>query len=561
MTKISKKTITVLAMCIGIFLCMLDTTIMNIALPAMQNGLNIPLNSLSWALNVYTILFATLTIPIGKLAEILGRNKVYIIGLISFMIGAIFCGSANTLSFLILGRAVQSISAAIIFPASMTIGISTTTIQSRKKTIAALGVTQGLAAVLGPVIGGIVTQFAGWRWIFFINLPMIIIALTLCLLVLPLKNESKITEKIDWIGSLLSMITLFSLVLALIKGNDWGWNNIKIISLLISSFAGLLAFILTEKKVNNPMVDLKLFSNRQFNGAAVAIILSNLFLVGVNVILPTFFTKVENKTELIAALLITPISFMVFIFSPIAAVLIDKIGARIIIATGFLSMAISYFLLFNIDPNNLQELVPTCLLLGFGYGIIAGPITVLAASDFKGSLLTSSQSVSGVLRQIGITLAVAIFVSTLTGNITTQKNKSIVQAQQITSQMKVPVKYQQDTLTQAKKAIKTGSGESNSKQSQEKVIKKETNLVLTEKHLNQAPPTVKKLVSNQVATRVNKIFVSINQSAKQISEQTKSNMKLAYTDLYKGAFIFVLLSPLSALLFDKKNNKSTKNRA
>lgn len=543
------------AMCIGIFISMLDTTIMNIALPAIQTGLKVPLNSLSWALNVYTILFATLTIPIGKLADIFGQHKVYLIGLGGFLIGSLVCGTAPSLSQLIIGRAIQSISAAIVFPTSMTIGISTSNSKTRQKTIAALGVTQGLATVLGPVIGGIVTQFVGWRWIFFINIPIVLISLILCLTQLQFKNEKHTSEKIDWLGSITSMAMLFSLVLALIKGNDWGWTSFTTLALFGISLLSLILFIFTENKIKSPMIDFKLFKNRQFNGSAVAIVLSNLFLVGVNVILPTFFTKVENKSELTAALLITPISLMIFIFSPIAAVLIDKVGARIIIFLGFSSMAISYYLLYHIDPNNLSQLIPTCLFLGFGYGIIAGPITVLAASDFKGSLLTASQSVSGVLRQIGVTLAVAIFVSGLTSNVIFQKNKSVQQADTITQKMSVPEKYRSDTYKNAKKTILNGDSQTHANKNKPAIIKRETASIIATQKLENAPKNIKDNIQVQVTKKVDSIFKTIDSTANEISSKTKSNIKLAYTNLYKNAFGFVVVSVLCTILFEKKKIK------
>ena len=159
MNNMSKSKLTVVASCIGIFLCMLDTTIMNIALPAIQIGLNVNLNDLSWALNIYTILFATLTIPLSKLSEKLGMHKFYVGGMIIFLLGSLISAFSSNITILIFGRAFQSLGAAVVFPLSMTIGISTVEISDRTKVIAALGVTQGLAAALGPLIGEVLTQF------------------------------------------------------------------------------------------------------------------------------------------------------------------------------------------------------------------------------------------------------------------------------------------------------------------------------------------------------------------------------------------------------------------
>lgn len=240
MTK-KNKILTVVAMCISIFLCMLDTTVMNIALPAIQNNFHVSLNNLSWALNIYTILFASLTIPLSKLAEKFGMNLVYIIGLIIFFAGSSVSSTSPNLTILIIGRGIQSLGAAILFPLSMTIGINVVNINTRKIVIAALGITQGLAAALGPTIGGILTQFMGWHSIFSINIPFIIFALIICLFTLNF-SEEKVKEENDYLGSLLGIILLSSLSLILTQGRNWGWHSHIIILLcfiFILTFVGL----------------------------------------------------------------------------------------------------------------------------------------------------------------------------------------------------------------------------------------------------------------------------------------------------------------------------------
>ncbi len=419
-----KRLFAIIAMCVGIFLCMLDTTVMNIALPAIQDSLKVNLNDLQWSLNVYTIIFASLTIPLSKLAEKFGKHKFYLLGLLTFMGGSLISALSSDLNFLIFGRGIQSIGAAIVFPLSMTIGINTVSLNTRKSVIAALGVTQGLAAALGPTIGGVLTQFLGWRWIFLINLPLMVISFIICLVCLDLQ-ERKEKAKIDYLGALISMATLFSLTLGLVQGRDWGWTSFNILTLLISSAVLLILFILWEKGCQDPMVPLNLFKNKEFMGSAIAIILSNVFLVAVTVVLPTYFTRVQSKTELEAALLVTPITAMIFIFSPLAAFIIDKLGPRLVIASGFTLMAAAYILFTKIDMADSTQTTLTCLILGTGYGIIAGPITVLAASDFTGNLLTASQSVAGVLRQVGIVLAVAVYVTGLYTNLGTAKKEAI----------------------------------------------------------------------------------------------------------------------------------------
>lgn len=281
----------VLTMAIGIFLCILDTTVMNIALPAIQTGLSTDLAHLSWALNIYTVLFASLTIPLGRIADIFGRARLYIIGLIVFVLGSLASGLAVNDMTLIIGRGVQSIGAAIVFPASMTIGIKSVSMNKRNTAIAMLGITQGLAAALGPTIGGVVTQFFSWRGIFLINVPFILLSLILCIKLLDLNESHHKTEKIDFSGSLFSMITLFSLTLLLVKGSDWGWTSAKILGLITICIGALIIFILVESRVAQPMIPLALFKDKQFVGSAIATVSSGMFLAALLVLMPSFFTK------------------------------------------------------------------------------------------------------------------------------------------------------------------------------------------------------------------------------------------------------------------------------
>ncbi len=441
-----KSTKVIAMMMIGIFLCMLDTTVMNIALPAIQTGLNTDLTHLSWALNIYTVLFASLAIPLGRLADVWGRGRMYLIGLGLFGIGSLTSGLSLSVGLLITGRAIQSIGAAIVFPASMTIGIQSVALSRHTGVIASLGVMQGLAAALGPTIGGAVTQFWGWRGIFLINVPLVAVALCGCIAWLSWRHPSHGQVKLDLGGSALVMTTLLALTLVLVKGNDWGWTSRVVLSLGVTSALTLIAFVWMEAHVSAPMVPLALFKDRQFNGAALATVLSGVFMVGLLVLMPSFFTKVQSKTELMAAIMITPASMMIFIFSPISGFLLAKLGARRVIFSGSLAIATGYGVLSLMSPSQYWQFALAALLVGAGYGTIIGPITVLAAGDFTGELLTASQSVIGVFRQIGTSLAVAIFVSALAANLTTAKTQIRTYATTMVTTLSIPKQAKRDTL-------------------------------------------------------------------------------------------------------------------
>ena len=548
----------ILAMSIGIFLCMLDTTVMNVALPAIQSSLAVHLDKLSWALNIYTILFATLTIPLSKLAERWGINKTYIVGLLIFISGSMISAVAQNLLSLIIGRAGQSIGAAIVFPLSLTIGISSVDLAARKGVIAVLGITQGLASALGPTIGGCVTQFWSWRWIFIINIPLSLFSLLICFLGLTL-NETKQKEPLDLWGSLFSMITLFAFTLALVQGRAWGWHSETIMGLFITALVALILFIICESQSQHPMVPLALFGNQEFTGAAITIVCSNLFLVAVTVILPTYFTKIQNKTELTAAFLITPITGMIFIFSPLAAVFIDQLGARRVLAIGFLLMTGSFWLFSTINMKNLTLVIISCLILGMGYGIITGPITVLAASDFQGTLLNASQSVAGVLRQIGISLAIAIYVSGLYGNLVTARTQATQYIQAEVATLKIPMAKKQLLTHKSLQALSHHSSKTTTNyftaQDKQQIVQAQYIKSLQQQPQDLSPDRQQQLhqhIQIQVEHKLTKSNRKINTVIHKIHRFATRQYDQAFAKLYRASVIFVFLSTLSCLLFPAK---------
>lgn len=563
MSKSYKIWIILMANCIGIFLCMLDTTVMNIALPDIQTSLKVTLNSLSWPLNIYTIIFAALTIPLGKLAENIGIKHTYLIGLAVFTIGSVISSLSTSLIHLMIGRGIQSLGASIVFPLSMTIGINLVSLESRKKTIAALGITQGLAAALGPSIGGVLTQFLGWRWIFIINIPLTILSIILCLISFDLKNDKRTKESIDFLGALLCITMLSTLVLSLVQGRSWGWLSIPIITSLIISFVSVICFVTWEIHTSNPMIPMDLFKNHEFTGSAIAIVLSNLFLVAVTVVLPTYFVRIQNKSELTAALLITPITGMIFIFSPLAALIIDKLGARMVIAFGFILITISYVLFTNINMNNILLVVITCLILGSGYGIIAGPITVLAASDFEGSLLTASQSVAGVLRQVGISLAVAIYVTSLYANMVTAKSNSTNYINEQVAKLDISQSKKQAIINRSVNSLGKNSSKISTNHFSKKDRQQFINLAYQQelaKYPDLTDQTQKSNIYDKVKTTVETTLDNLNHKINQVITRIKNyarhQYELAFIKLYKYSIPFAALSILSFLFFPKKKTKN-----
>ena len=379
------------------------------------------------------------------------------------------------------------------------------------------------------------------------------------------KNEERIISKIDWVGLLLSSLAIFSFTLILVKGNTWGWQSNIALSCYAISTISLILFVLVERKIHNPMVNLNLFKNRMFVGASIVVILSNLFLIGVTVLLPTFLTKIQGRTEIEAAFLVTPISAMIFLVSPVAATLIKKLGKVTIIMSGFLVMGLSYYWLQMIDVNstNIEIIIP-CMILGIGYGLVVGPITVLSASSFEGELLTASQSVISMLRQVGIVLAIAIFVSNLTHNLTVNKENVYRYAEEKVRNIHVSSAEQAEILQVTKEKIENQSIDKNvekhqnetfvglNKEKKDELIHQKVDEVLREvpvEYRDVKREEVMSQVTNEVEKQEESIKKEVLAFSNDVNHYAKNQMAMSFTDLYKVSVPIILVFALVSLLF------------
>ncbi|MCF6515446.1 MFS transporter [Lactobacillus sp. S2-2] len=547
----NKKILIVFAMCLGTFVSLLNETIMNIVLPEIQNGLHTNLGTMTWAINIYTILFASLTIPFGRLSERIGIHKSFIIGLLIFLFGAIIAAISTNINILILGRGIQALGVAFIFPLSMIIGISTVSDKKRPLVIALLAMTQGLAGALGPTIGGVLSEYLNWRWVFIINIPIIIITLIICFISLNFKEQIN-KVKIDILGSILSFVILISLTLGLIQGNKWHWNSLLIISLFITSLVSLFIFIWYENSIDHPMIPMKLFTYRQFNGASLSILISTVFFVGVLVVLPTYFVRIQNKSDLIAALLVTPASVLICILSPFSSMLVNKTGGKLPIILGTLSMGTAYILYWNIDMNNYISVSIACAFLGAGYGIIVGAMQALAAADFKGELLNSSQPVILVMRLVGFALAASIFITALNNNIETAKIDSIFYAKNEINTLKISSNQKRNLFYNVKKQINETKNTNNANF---KINKTKRNILIN-KEINKLPISVRnkayKIIANKVNNTINKQENKINSVINKIKHNSKKQFKSSFIKIYKYATPFVFFMILISFFFPRK---------
>src|SRR4051794_35203422 len=260
---------TLAAMCFALFMVMLDNTVTNVALPSIQRSFDASLSALEWTINAYTLSFAVLLVTGGRLGDIFGRRKVFLIGVVIFGVASATIGLAPNEGFLVASRAVQGVGAALMMPATLSIISNAFPPAERGKAIGTWAGVSAIALALGPLVGGWLTEDVTWRAIFFINVPVAAIAIAVTLFSTHESRDESAPRQVDYAGIATLTAGLTALVLALVEGNAWGWGSARIIGLFAIAVVGLIAFVVIERRVAAPIVDFDFFRSRSFLGANV----------------------------------------------------------------------------------------------------------------------------------------------------------------------------------------------------------------------------------------------------------------------------------------------------
>jgi EmrB/QacA subfamily drug resistance transporter len=270
----TRKWWTLGAVLIGVFMLLLDITIVNVALPVIRQDLDASFDDLQWVIDAYALTLAALLLVSGSFADLIGRRRVFIIGLVLFSAASFACGLAQTPLWLIISRGVQGIGGAMLFATSLALIAGAFQGRDRGTAFGIWGATIGAAVAIGPLVGGALTDGIGWEWIFFVNVPIGIAAVFITLAKVD-ESKDPTPAGIDWAGAIAFTAALFMLVLGLIRGNDEGWGSTLIVALFVGAVVALAAFIVIETRREHPMFELRLFRNPTFGGASlVAFVLS-----------------------------------------------------------------------------------------------------------------------------------------------------------------------------------------------------------------------------------------------------------------------------------------------
>lgn len=406
----ARKWWTLLAVSVATFMLLLDITVVNTALPSIARDLHASFNDLQWVIDAYTLALAAIVLTAGSLADRLGRRAVFASGLVVFTLSSLAAGLAPNPLFLNVARAVEGVGGAAMFAVSL--ALVAQEFQAGKERGTAMGIygaTIGVSVAVGPLVGGVLTQGLGWRWVFFINVPVGVAALAVTFLKVGESRDPK-ARRIDWLGLATLSSGLFLLVLALVRGNDDGWGSALIVGELAAAAALLLGFLAIEQRVAEPMLPLSLFRRRAFTGVQLAAAGVSVSLFALFLYLTLYLQDYLHYSPLQAGLRYLPITLGAFVAAPVAGALLSRIPARILMAIGLGGTGVGLMLMAGLGAGSgWTALLPGFIVAGLAVGLLNPVIADVAVSVVPKERSGMAAGVNDTFRQVGVAIGTAIW--------------------------------------------------------------------------------------------------------------------------------------------------------
>jgi EmrB/QacA subfamily drug resistance transporter len=405
----NRKWWTLGALSFALFMVMLDNTVVNVALPAIQKDLGIGVSELEWTVTAYALTFAVLLLSGGKLGDMYGRRRIFMIGLLVFTVSSLVCGLSSSAPELIGARAVQGVGSALMMPATLSIITATFAAAQRGMAIGIWAGVSAMALAIGPLLGGVITEHISWNWIFFVNVPIGILAVIAALVVVPESRDMSHEQRLDLPGLVTSGIGLLALVYALIEAHRLGWTSATIIALFAVAAVALIAFVFLELHQRLPMLDLSLFKNGTFTGANLVAILVTLAMFGIFVFFPIYMQDLLGWSPIQAGAALLPWTILIVIFAPIAGKLSDHVGSRWLMAGGMATVGLCCLELSTVAVGStFWRLLPGFILGGLGMAFVMTPMSAAVMGSAPVDKAGVASGVLNTFRQVGVALGIAI---------------------------------------------------------------------------------------------------------------------------------------------------------
>ncbi len=405
----SRQLLILAVCCLSLLIVGLDTTIVNVALPAIRRDLHSSISGLQWTVDAYTLVLASLLMVMGSTADRIGRRRVFQTGLLIFSIGSLLCGLAQSLPMLIAFRVLQAIGGSMLNPVAMSIIRNVfQDPRERAQAIGIWGAVFGLSMALGPVLGGVLVDSVSWRAVFWVNVPIGAVAIALTAAFVP-ESKAEKPRRLDPVGQVLVIVALATLTYAIIEGPRNGWSSLVTVALFATaalSFAGLIVYELRHRE---PLIELRFFRSAPFAGATALALLVFAATGGFLFLNTLYLQDVRHLSPLHAGLYILPIAGMAMVFAPLSGRLVGRVGGRPSLLIGALAVTASGVMLTSLSATTPEGyLIASYVVFGLGMGLINPPITDTAVAGMPPAQAGVAAAVASTCRQVGFTLGVAV---------------------------------------------------------------------------------------------------------------------------------------------------------
>jgi EmrB/QacA subfamily drug resistance transporter len=397
---------TLVAVCVATFMLLLDITVVNVALPYIERDLNSSFEDLQWVVDAYTLTLAAFLLTAGTVADRRGRRAVFLVGLALFTVASALCGLANTPLMLNLARGLQGVGGSMMFATSLALLASAYQGRDRGTAIGIWGATIGGAVAVGPLIGGVLTEWIGWEAIFYVNLPIGIYAIVLTLRRVQESHDPQ-AGGADWLGTVTFSAALFLLVFGLIRGNAEDWNG-TIVACLVGAAVLLAAFVVAELRVRHPMLDLSLFRKPSFGGASIAAFVLSASMFAMFLYLTLWVQNMLGYSALEAGLRFLPITMVSFAIAPVSGKLAERIGVRWFLTGGLVLVGVGLLLMRGLSPgDDWTALLLGFLLAGAGIGMTNPALATAAIGVVEPRRSGMASGINSTFRQVGVATGIA----------------------------------------------------------------------------------------------------------------------------------------------------------
>ncbi len=413
---------TLVAVCLGTFMLLLDITIVNVALPDIQHALHSTFSDLQWIVDAYALTLAAFLLTAGSLADMYGRRLLYLVGLVVFTASSVLCGFSVSTLMLVICRGLQGVGGAIMFAVSLALLADAFRGKDRGLAFGVWGAITGLAVAIGPLLGGILTSGISWRWIFFVNAPIGVAALVITAMRVAESRQQKASRP-DWVGFVLFTAALASLIYALIESSQKSFTDSVVLGCFAAAALLLIAFVLLEGRIAHPMFDLSLFRLPTFSGGLIAAVGISASIFSILLYLVLYLQDILGYSALATGVRLTVISGGILITATIAGRISSRVPVRLLIGPGLILIGVGLLLMRGLDAtSSWTHLIPGMIVSGLAIGMVNPPLASTAVGVVAPQRAGMASGINSTFRQVGIATGIALlgslFASKVTADVT-----------------------------------------------------------------------------------------------------------------------------------------------